>query len=385
MQRVDCPTCGKSLKYGDAQAGKPAKCPRCLTAFTLPMALDEPPPPPPRPAPVPPPAPRPIPTRAPAAPVVVPWTPAAYPPRPATPSEPLPLDDPPPPGGGYTDDFDTDGYDAPRSSRWHAGFGAGCGLVKWGMWVNFASSAYIFMLVEVSLLGVAMKNRDLFVVGTIGLYVPVFLLQLAGTAMMLAGWWRMTAVPANSGASGLLAGAGILAGLRELVLFVGTAFLLAAAVANGLDTVKYLANAYAALVIGNVCIWVATFSAIPGMAIVGGELPSRRLRQKAGQITLVHQILAIAALGLVALAYFTLSASELVPGGGGGAMDDPAPLPRGGRVGAGRAAPAGESHPELLMMFFVMVLLVIEGVYTYLHYSLYSVGQREASRGGDTR
>jgi hypothetical protein len=253
------------------------------------------------------------------------------------------------------------------------------------MWVNFASSAYIAMLVEVSLLGVATKNRDLFVLGTIELYAPLFLLQLAGTALMLVGWWRMTAAPPGSGAGGVLAGASVLAGLRELVLLVGTGFLLAAAVANGLDAVKYLANAYAALVIGNICVWVATFSAIPGVAIVGGELPSRRLRQKAGQITFVHQILVIAVLGLVVLGYFTVSASELIPVGRGGAVDDPAPLPRVGRGGADRPTPAAESHPELLMMFFVTVLLLIEAVYTFLHYSLYSVGQSAASRGGDTR
>ena len=57
--------------------------------------------------------------------------------------------------------FGDDGYDSPRQPRWHQGFGAGCGLVKWGMWVNFASSAYIAMLVEVSLLGVATKTLAL--------------------------------------------------------------------------------------------------------------------------------------------------------------------------------------------------------------------------------
>lgn len=36
-------------------------------------------------------------------------------------------------------------------------------------------------------------------------------------------------------------------------------------------------------------------------------------------------------------------------------------------------------------MFFVAVLLLIEAVYTYLHYSLYSVGQDAAARGGDSR
>lgn len=195
----------------------------------------------------------------------------------------------------------------------------------------------------------------------------------------------MTAAPPGSGAGGLFAGAGILGGLRELVLFVGTAFLLAVAVGNGFDTLKYLANAYAALVIGNDCIWVATFSAIPGVAIIGGQLPSGRVRKKSGQITLVHQILAIAVLGLVVFAYFTVSTSELMPLGCGGAAADPDPFPWAGRGGAGRPTPAAEINPALLLAFFLMVILLIEAVYTYLHYSLYSVGQSAAARGGDTR
>jgi hypothetical protein len=201
--------------------------------------------------------------------------------------------------------------------------------------------------------------------------------------MMLFGWMRMIAVPPNSGAGGLMTGATALAGLREFVLFVGMLFFIMAITSKGLDGIKYLLNAYTAMMIANFCIWVATFSVIPGMAIIGGEIPSRRLRQKAGQVTLVHQILAIVLLMLIAAAYFMVSAAELLPAGSGGRGEDRFEAPRTGRVE--RSSRDVDRDPTPIVMCLLLVLLMIEAAYTYLHYSLYSVGQQAAARGGDTR
>lgn len=148
------------------------------------------------------------------------------------------------------------------------------------MWFNFAGFAFLILLLEFSLLGAASKSKELVLVDKLGLYIPLYLFELAGTGMMLAGWWRMTSAPANSGAVGLMTGASILAGLRALTLFVGTVYLIMAVSTKGLDGIRYLFNSTSALTIAEICLLVATFSAIPGMAVIGGEIPSRRLRNQ---------------------------------------------------------------------------------------------------------
>lgn len=40
MNRINCPSCGKRLKYGHECAGKKAKCQKCGTSFQLPSFLD---------------------------------------------------------------------------------------------------------------------------------------------------------------------------------------------------------------------------------------------------------------------------------------------------------------------------------------------------------
>jgi hypothetical protein len=52
MAKLNCPECGKRLKFGDDQAGKRVACPGCGHAFRLPPAggviMPDPPQPPPR-------------------------------------------------------------------------------------------------------------------------------------------------------------------------------------------------------------------------------------------------------------------------------------------------------------------------------------------------
>lgn len=395
MQRFDCPHCGKRLKFGAEHAGKSVKCPKCTQGIYIPpdpatqqaaaQAVPQLPPTPP-----------------PSAPVagdefqtafVLPWSASVLPPaQPVPPVLRFDYDNPPSPPASFhneplslDDDYDShDRRGGRRGPRWLEAFGAGCGLVKWGMWVNFASSAYLILIFEISLLGVATKSSKLVVADTLGLYVPVFLFQLAGTGMMLFGWMRMIAVPPNSGAGGLMTGATALAGLRELVLFVGMVFFILAVTAKGFDGLRDLLNAQTAMMIAYFCVWVATFSVIPGMAIVGGEIPSRRLRQKAGQVTLVHQILAIVLLMLIAAAYFLVSAVDLLPTGGAGRGGDGFEAPRTSRGGE-RGTRDVERDPTPILMLLLLVVLTIEAAYTYLHYSLYSVGQQAAQRGADTR
>ena len=397
-----CPACQKIYKIAATLIGKRILCTKCKTVLIVTdqgLGIPEPQLPPPASPPA----------QAPASPVppkpAVHWQQGLVPPpqapSTAVPPQPVvywqqglvppPQPAPAPPRSAVfdlDDDGDDDSWEPRRSPRWLLGFGSGCGLVKWGMWVNFAGFAYLILLLEFSLLGAASKSKELVLVDKLGLYIPLYLFELAGTGMMLAGWWRMTAAPANSGAVGLMTGASILAGLRALTLFVGTVYLIMAVSAKGLDGIRYLFNSTSALTIAEICLLVATFSAIPGMAVIGGEIPSRRLRQQAGWVTLIHQILAIVLLTLVAVGMYLIWMGDFLGGADLGRIGDvPADArpdtPR--RTGAARAENAGPSDPIPIMMFLLLAILAIQGAYTYLHYSLYAVGQHAAARGGDDR
>ena len=366
-----CPSCGTIYNVTAKNIGRRTICKKCGTGLVVNergLEIVSP-----KPAPA-------TPSGA-AQAKVVPWQEGLKPPQPASSAGKFDFEETSPRHDDDVDDDDDD-YDysdraiARRGPRWLVGFGAGCGLVKWGMWVNFAGIAYLILLFEISLLG---KNLDLFL--RPALYAPLYLLQLAGTGMMLLGWWRMTAVPPNSGASGLMTGASILAALRVTLLFVGTVLLIMAVAAKGLEGLKYVIHSYTALMIADICLWVATFSVIPGMAIVGGEIPSRRLRQKAGWVTLVHQILAIVLLSLVAAVWYLVLAEDFLGRVGGEGNGDRVVLPNPGRGGR----PAKDVNPVPMMMFFLFAILLIQAAYTYLHYSLYAVGQQAAARGADAR
>lgn len=269
-------------------------------------------------------------------------------------------------------------------ARWLAGFAEGCGLVKYGVWADFAGVVCLVGILEITLLGLATKNRGLVLVESIGLFVflPLFLCQLAGTGLVGFGRFRMMSVPANTGAGGVLTGAVVLTALRVVVLFVGMVLLVVAAADRGLESLKYAMFSLSAYMIAAFAGLAAEVSVIPGIAIIGGEIPSRRLRQRAGLVSLVFQILALLWIGLLAMTYFLgLSADFLGNAGGGGGRFAGAPAPANPR----RDAPAnGPESGIVLLMLLLMVILAIQAAYTYLHYSLYAASQRAAVRGGDT-
>jgi hypothetical protein len=298
----------------------------------------------------------------------------------APPPQPVP---PPPPANYDFDDEDDEPIERRRGPRWLAAFGAGCGLVKWGMWVNFAGFAFMILLLEMMLIGAASKSKELALLDKLGLFAVQYLFEIAGTIMMMLGWWRMTAAPSNSGAVGLMTGASILGALRTLSLFVGTVYLIMAVSAKGLDGIRYLVNSSTALMIAEISLLVATFSVIPGMAIIGGEIPSRALRKQAGWVTLFHQFLAIVLLTLIAFALYMLWISDFVgglnPAPARAGIDEERLMPPK-RAGGPKVEIAEPSSPIPIMMCLLLVILAIKGAYTYLHFSLYAVGNRAAAR-----
>src|SRR5207249_2566999 len=118
----------------------------------------------------------------------------------------------------------------------------------------------------------------------------------------------------------------------------------------------------------------AEWSVVTGMAVVGGAMPSERLRRQAGFVGSVLQLISLAYVLFVAFFYFLGVTGDLVGGPGPAA----GPAPRGGRpAGGGGGGGAGKT----LIMMLLIGVLGVSAAYTYLHYSLFAAGQSAA--GGD--
>jgi ribosomal protein S27AE len=370
-----CPSCAVAYKLSAKHLGRRITCSKCGTVLVVTEQGLECTPGKPAHPPVP----------APSPPQAVYWQSGMGPPK------PLPLSAYSPPQSSRPtsrsefealDDNDDDVEEVPSKPRWLHGFGTGCSLVKWGLWLNFSGFAYVILLGAMTLVGIQTKSRDLILIDKSGLFLPLFLFEITGSAFMAVGWWRMTGSPPQSGAVGLMTGAFLLAILRCLILFIGLIFMIMLISAQGLKTFTYLMSALSASYLAEACLAVATFSVIPGMAILGGEVPSRGLRQQAGWITLFHQVLGILLLSLFAAALYFAWINEFTDGFN---MNrhvrevQVEPVPR--RVEAHRPVEQERpSNPIPVALLLLITMLIIHGAYTYLHASLYSAGQRAALR-----
>jgi len=307
---IRCSSCGMQLQVRDELAGRRVACPGCKSVLLAPAAA-----------------------------------PAAVPPAP---DNPFGFDSPAPPPAELMSLDDAEGRgdeEAPRARRrWEregrtrlyggrwGRFGAGCRLVKFGLWVEFAGVAYLVAFLEVGLADVVRP-------GPWG-FVPMFGLMLAGSVLVGLGRLKLLAIPPDTGAAGLMTGAAALSGIRVLALLAGTGLAIAAATADNKNPaagVKYEGFAFMAVVLGMLAGGVAEWTVVTGMAVVGGAMPDDNLRRRAGFVGFVLQMIALAYVVLVALVYFLGVAGDLAAGpgaGGGGAA--PAPRPGGGlRVGRG--------------------------------------------------
>ncbi|HJZ57331.1 MAG TPA: hypothetical protein VKE74_20350 [Gemmataceae bacterium] len=372
---VVCPSCGKRLQVRDELAGRRVACPGCKTVLSAPAAappldLDsEPAPTPVRP---------PVPAAA-----DNPFTfsePAARKPAPALVRDNrYPKDE-----DEYEDeDEDRDEVDRrPAAKRW-AGFGSGCGLVGWGLWVEWAAILYWAGLIEFVLASSLNKQGGppkLIDSGGPFVLFPMFFLLLIGTTVIGLGRLRMLSLPAGTGASGVLGGAAALTGLRGLALLAGTVFIALAGVEwlnKGLGTGRYVGlggGAYLVAVLAGV---VAELSVIPGVAVAGGAMPRRRLMRRAGLVSFILQLLALVWVVLIAVVYFVVASIDLA-----GPIGRPAPGP----APRGKPAAADPDSPVMLGMAVGFVILIVQSAYTLLHYSLYAAGRSAAQNpGADAR
>jgi hypothetical protein len=363
--RLSCPACDKPMQAPDAAAGKRVKCPNCQAVVAVPAA-----------------------SAAPVAPAAA--LPPPVPPRAAAPAAP-PAPAPAPAGDnpfGFDDDAPAkvakrparaargEEDETPRKKRgrdrdaddeeedWEGGpprkgpkgwsaFGAGCGMVKLGLWIEFGAVAYISLLVLFGIMG----SRGAFANVGGAIFLPYPLVILAGTALILMGRIKMMNVPRTTGANTVLLGAVLLSVIRALAVVAGALFAVLALAGSGIEGAMYTSRAAFALGIAFLPGAIAELTVIPAMALAGGCIPDENLRRKSGLLTFVTQMVAVAYFVLVFIAYV--------------ALDDGPAQPRPGQFG-GRPQP---SDPRAIIGVIVIVYLLLQLVYTALQTSMYGAGQ----------
>ncbi|MDY3555823.1 hypothetical protein R5W24_004969 [Gemmata sp. JC717] len=256
---------------------------------------------------------------------------------------------------------------------WQA-FARGCRWVGRGIVTEFLAVTVLFMTVagvglgRLGVIPVARVNSDY--------SAPVFFaLYLAGTGCICAGRWMMLRLPAGTGGTGVLIGAFCLSALRFVALLCGLVLVVTALVSPGERSVGFdwAGRLY---LLGYVAGFVAEMSVVAAMGVVGGALPTDRLRRRAGAVTLVLQLVASAWVVLMALIIYAGMLVEFLP--------RPAPNPA--------ARPAPPAAPEVPVARRAAVLLgglsvayLFHAGYAFVHYSLFAAGRgavAESNRSG---
>ncbi len=248
-------------------------------------------------------------------------------------------------------------------------FAAGCLAVRAGLLIELAAIGGALVTLAAPLARAVFLGRwlgggaELFGLSGPRLWVPFAAVLFLGAAVTAFGRVRMAAVPADTGARGVLFLTSLLAIVRAIALGVGVAFLW---VGGDVEAGDWRRTA------GDLAPWVfgaaytagglADLAVLVGMALVAGAIPSRRLRLTTGRVAGFVLSLAVALwpLGLTALFFIRMQQRER--------RASPLPTPW-----------------ELLDMdlgwwlvtaFLAAIgLLAFEFVYTWMQYRLYSAAR----------
>ncbi|AWM37546.1 hypothetical protein GobsT_44680 [Gemmata obscuriglobus] len=251
-------------------------------------------------------------------------------------------------------------------------FARGCRWVEWGIVTEFLAVTLMFMVVagvglgRLGVIPVARVNSDY--------SAPVFFgLLLVGTGCVCAGRLMMLQLPAGTSGLGVLMGAFCLSGLRFLALLCALLFVAFALVSRGDRAVgtEWVGRLYALAAVAG---FVAEVSVVAGMGVVGGALPTDRLRRRAGAVALALQLMVSAWVVLMALIIYAGLFAEFLP--------RPAPVP------AARPAPPAAPIPVAqragLLLGGLLVVYLFNAAYSFIHYSLFAAGRAaaESNRSG---
>jgi hypothetical protein len=241
-----------------------------------------------------------------------------------------------------------------------------------GLWIELIGVVLLVGMLEVSLFALINQNKPLLDrVGPFG-FLGFFLPLVAGTLLIVAGRLRMLSLPSGTGASPVLVGAAVLSSIRALALLTASILTVLAGFEwlNKGPVGEFTEMAVVAYFIALIAGLVAEDSMIPGMAVAGGAIPSRRLLRQAGIVAFVLQLIGLLYVGAVSYVYYAnLAANVLQPNPPPAAAARPA------------AAGGGLTREErwAILMVVCLVVLALQVGYTYLHYSLYAAGQAGAS------
>jgi hypothetical protein len=424
-----CTSCGKRLQIGDQYAGRKVACPGCKTVLTAPGAAASPASPPP-------PAAKPAAAAAKPAVAAAKPAPAPLPPPPApekkTKKEELPFtfdapgaknrdeddEEPPPrkaapPRRGRRDDDEDDDRPARRgrtraeepagatAKAWKS-FGAGSGLARLGLWIEFLALAYgigMTAYILTALLGdpvaVVKRVND---AGGPAVIAPMFIGIAFGSLLSLLGRTRMMRIPPGTGAKKVFFGAWALTVIRILTTLGAAALILKASSewpdltksgadidAKGKDAFLHMFLAFAAFAVGTPFWILADLSTIPAMAIVGGEIPDARLRQKAGQVTFVLQMLILAyvisavaaGVGLSQIDWSALRSES--PDAATAAGTSTTTVPGGKTATTTTTKASAADSAKAAIMFSAGLGILVQLAYTALFASMYGAGRRAAA------
>jgi hypothetical protein len=299
-------------------------------------------------------------------------------------------------------------HDRGRSSKWEDptpnlwnGFAAGCSLAWWGLWIEFLSVVYWFGILGYIFLGLLDDPRGmLFKINDAGgpaIFVPFFAGVLLGTALTFLGRTRMLTIPSGTGAKKVFLGAWAFTGIRVLAAITAAILIAMASTewpdvrtvtpaewdTKGKDAFLHFVLALFAFVI-SIPFWIlADLTTIPAIAVVGGAIPSLRVRRRAGWVTFLLQ-------GLLLAYVFVTSSGGIVVGIAANKIDfKPKISEESSSPSSGKNPPltpskakddvdSGVKGVKAVVMLMLTTCVAIQFFYTILFASLYSAGRRGA-------
>lgn len=239
-----------------------------------------------------------------------------------------------------------------ESSGWRP-FAAGCRAVQVGLLIELMAVLWVltslmYMPVRRLFFGLPFSRPAVVDAYGLQLLLPVGLLVFVGAVATTFGRWRMSDLPVGAGARGVLTVTAALATTRAVVLATSVVLLTMAGRGWGEAAVVVEAAAATAYGCGLLAGTAAELSALPGVALIAGAIPSRRLRVAAGRAAV-----AILLLGTVWLAVLAAGVNLYF-------ADRPIP----------RLVPGWQSVIQLAALTLGLVSIT---AYTWVQYRLHSV------------
>ena len=232
-----------------------------------------------------------------------------------------------------------------ESSGWRP-FAAGCRAIQVGLLIELIAVYCVltslgYVPAQRLFLGPPFSRPA--VVDTYGfqLLIPVTLLLVVGAFATAYGRWRMSDLPNGTGA--------------RVVLMSCVVFLAMAGHGRGVGAEVLVFGAAIAYGCGLLAGTVAELSALPGVALVAGALPSRRLRIATGRLTVAVLLIAVVWLAVLAAGTTMYFSSRLTPG-----------------AGIAGLSPSWRSAVQLIALLLGPILTA---TYTWVQYRLYSAAR----------